>query len=137
VPRIDNTLPNRVLRELEETTMPSATRIAEPSVSDVNNKAEKPVIFISASSHDYGWRNRLKRKIDAYADQIEWWDDSKTETGSPWKDEIEAAIARSRIDVLLLSRSYLASNTATIELSQLNKQRESRGLRLFPIILQD
>jgi hypothetical protein len=101
------------------------------------NTVAKPMVFISASSQDFGWRDRLKSKINAFADRIEWWDDSKIKPSSNWKIEIEAAIERSNVAVVLLSPVYLSSETATSELTQLGQKAKSSGLKLFPIVLQE
>lgn len=97
----------------------------------------KPLIFISASDYNYDWRERIKGKLDQYVDQIEWWDDSRIDPSQNWKVEIDAAIARTSIAVVLLSNAYLESDTATSELVSLGELAEANKLKLFPILLED
>lgn len=99
----------------------------------------KPLVFISANRSDYDWRDRLKNKIDAYGDQVEWWDDSKTawRPASTWKPLTKLAMERAVVVVVLLSPAYLTSDISTSELMQLGEQADSRGLKLFPILLEE
>ncbi|HSS75702.1 MAG TPA: P-loop NTPase fold protein [Thermoanaerobaculia bacterium] len=92
-----------------------------------------PLVFISASHKDDEWRQRLRAELQA--EQIEWWDDSRLPAGSLWETEIEAAIERAAVAVVLLSPNYLSSDTATKELTQLGLLAASDRLSLFPIVL--
>jgi hypothetical protein len=97
---------------------------------------EKPLVFISANQKDYAWRESLKAKLNNYSD-IEWWDDSRIPTGTKWRDEIEVAINRACVAVVLISPAYLTSVTATSELIRLGQQAEGgNSLTLFPILLE-
>ena len=99
--------------------------------------AAKPLVFISASHKDKAWRGRLKTKLDAFADQIEWWDDSKLQTSTEWPKQIEDAIKSARIAIILLSPDYVASSSARSELQRLKRGQRAGSLRLFPILLHD
>lgn len=93
-------------------------------------------VFISASKEDYPWRDRLKAKLDSRKVRVGWWDDSKIETGSDWQAEIDSAIRRASVAVILLSPTYLKSKTATDELTRLmQRNEEEKALRLFPIVV--
>jgi hypothetical protein len=98
----------------------------------------KPLVFISASKTDCSWRDRLKGKAGERSDvlPVDWWDDSRIQPGREWKDEIEAAIQRASMAVILLSPAYLSSDNAGSELGRLSKEVESRGLRLFPVLVE-
>src|ERR1041384_1881604 len=96
----------------------------------------KPLVFISAAHENYAWRNRLESKLDRYADQIEWWDDSKIPPGDQWEPEINGAIERASVAVVLFSNAYLNSKVARTELGHLIELAGLQRLRLFPIILE-
>ena len=99
-------------------------------------KREKPLVFISASRTDSVWREYLKTKLAEYADQVQWWDDSRIEPGQDWRAAIDAAIQRASVAVIFISNAYLASQTATPELRRLGEET-AKKLRLFPILLED
>lgn len=104
---------------------------AEPSATE-----QKPLVFISAAHENYAWRNRLESKLDHYADQIEWWDDSKTTPGEPFEIQITGAIERASVAVVLFSNAYLKSNVAISELDHLIELAARNRLKLFPIALE-
>jgi serine/threonine protein kinase len=72
-------------------------------------------IFVCYSHQDMRWFKRLKASLDAgvYQKSFEIWSDQHIEPGVDWKREIEAAIASSRIALLLVSKHFLASNFIT------------------------
>lgn len=103
----------------------------------VTRGTTKPLVFISASHKDSEWRQLIEQTLENYNKDIEWWDDSKLEPGIPWEAEIEAAIARTLIAVVLLSPDYLDSRNAIVELVHLRAQSKSGRLTLFPIVVRD
>lgn len=68
--------------------------------------------FISYSHVDEDYLKRLKVHLKPleriYA--FEAWDDRRIKPGQKWKDEIESAIQRSKVIILLLSADFLASD---------------------------
>lgn len=104
-----------------------------------SDPASKPLVFISANRSDFDWRDRLKNKIDAYGDQVKRWDDSQTawRPASTATRLIKGAMERAVVAVVLLSPAYLTSDTTKSELMQLGEQADSRGLKLFPILLEE
>jgi TIR domain len=69
-------------------------------------------IFVSYSHNDVKWRDVLQKQLGAgiYAQAFEMWSDHRIEIGTNWRQEIEAAIASSRIALLLVSRDFLRSD---------------------------
>jgi hypothetical protein len=71
-------------------------------------------VFISyahAAEQETGWVGRIRTHLQglSFSANLEWWDDSKLDPGDKWHREIEAAIARSRVAILVLTADFLAS----------------------------
>jgi serine/threonine protein kinase len=88
---------------------------AHNSVERVGAMREK--LFISYSHRDVAWLDMLHDKLGTgiYADAFEMWSDKDIESGKNWHETIEAAIASSRIALLLVSRHFLRSDFAIRE----------------------
>ena len=104
---------------------------------------KKPLVFISAARKNSAWRERLTKKLDGYADLIEWWDSSKIprdqydyEKDQPDAAIARAAIARASVAVILFSYAYLNSDLARAEFEDLEKRAEADKLKLFPVIFE-
>jgi hypothetical protein len=81
----------------------------------------KPTIFISYSHKDepdplspsleFRWLTFVKSHLSPAAehDLIELWDDSRIDGGNEWREEIDRALERCDICILLVSRYSLSS----------------------------
>lgn len=102
-------------------------------------KAEKINIFISYAHADKKWLDRLEIHLKAlkrYFSDIEYWDDTKLKGGDKWKQEIEKAIAKANVAILLVSTDYLASDfVASDEVPPLLRKAEEEGTRILPLIV--
>ncbi len=56
------------------------------------------------------WLNKLKRHFKPFGNKIDFWDDSKIQSGQKWLDEIEKALSEATVAILLLSPDFFASD---------------------------
>lgn len=74
--------------------------------------------------------------LSRYFDNIEYWDDTKIKGGDKWKKEIEDAIKKANVAILLISTDFLSSDfISTDELPPLLRKAEEEGTRILPLIV--
>ena len=75
------------------------------SIKPPQPQAERDQIFISYSHRDKHWLEQINTHItpSVKANKVKPWDDTAIETGDDWEAAINAAIARARVAVLLVS----------------------------------
>ena len=76
-------------------------------------------IFVSYSHADRDWLDRLRTHLAPYVrgEGLDLWDDTKITPGSNWAVEIDEALGKARVAVLLVSPDFLASEfVARVEL---------------------
>jgi TIR domain-containing protein len=95
-------------------------------------------VFISYSHKDSKWLSRLKTHLSPFErnDTIHVWEDTKIKTGRDWRQEIEQALEKTKIAVLMISADFLASDfIMDNELPSLFEAARENGAIIMPIIL--
>ena len=104
-----------------------------------NELEEKLDIFISYSHADSEWLSLLNTHLKALSkkyNKIEPWDDTKLQAGVKWKEEIEKALSKSKIAILLVSKNFLASDfIQSEEVPKILKNASENGTMVFPVII--
>jgi hypothetical protein len=96
-------------------------------------------IFISYSHLDEEEKNELLRHLSVLRHQelFDLWSDDRIKVGEPWKTEIEDALIRARVAILLVTKNFLNSdfilNQEVPEILEHHKQE----LTIIPVIARD
>lgn len=91
-------------------------------------------LFISYSTADVAFVQALMRELDA--EGVPYWSDRKIEAGARWIDEIDSAVKRASVFVLLISPGFLASDFALMEAGMAVGRAHESGARIVPILLR-
>ena len=95
-----------------------------------------PRIFISYSHKDRKVKERLVTHLNVPAADV--WDDSLIKPGDDWFTEIERAMNRADVAILLISADFLTSRfILDKEVPVLLERRQSEGLLVYPILVED
>jgi V8-like Glu-specific endopeptidase len=119
-------------------TQNSNTSIGRASGSD--SEEERNLIFISYARDDQtdeNWRKRLEPFLRAVVQgsNLDIWHDDRIQAGSDWMAEINLALTRTRVAVLLIGPNFLISEfILNQELPPLLEAAASKGARIFPLI---
>ncbi|HVG09871.1 MAG TPA: toll/interleukin-1 receptor domain-containing protein [Thermoanaerobaculia bacterium] len=91
----------------------------------------RPTVFLSYSHQDEDWKDRVATALKALElqNELEVWDDRRITAGDGWFAEIEQAINRAAVAVLLISSDFLASGFIRgTEVPHLLKRHQEEGL---------
>src|SRR4051794_18392681 len=99
---------------------------------------ERTQVFISYSSSDREWLTRVRTHLSVLERRqlIDVWSDANIEIGFVWQQEIEAALSKARIAVLLISPAFLASKYVwEMEMPRII-EHSKKGMDILPLILR-
>jgi serine/threonine protein kinase len=89
-------------------------------------------VFISYSHQDTEWMERFRTQLAVIKDRLEIWSDERIESGEDWRVEIDSAIARARVALLLASADFLNSKfILNEELPKILKRHQEKDLFLY------
>lgn len=97
-----------------------------------------PTVFISYSHRNEDYKDRLVVHLKALqlGDSLEEWDDRRIQPGDAWLPEIQAAVERASIAVMLVSADFLASDfIQRQEVPEILERRGKEGLRVISVIV--
>ena len=119
---------------------PSIAPPAATEAAHADMPQQRSSVFISYAHDDQPdgeWRERLNTYLSPFRDQFDVWDDSRIRTGADWRGEINLALKRARVAVLLVGPHFLASDfIKKNELPPLLDAAKHASVRILPIITQ-
>jgi len=110
----------------------------EESEDDLDGE-EATKVFISYSHSDRNWLDRIRIHLKPLerSNKIDLWSDEKIKSGMDWKDEIENALAKARVALLLISADFLASDfIVEDELPHLLEKASQNETIILPLIVK-
>jgi len=137
---IDNS--NKVKQELiksdnRDTIVPNYLSHEIEPESKSNNRDS---VFISYAHKDQaqsGWHERLELYLSGipHIGQRRVWQDGRIQAGAEWRKEIQSALSKTKVAVLLIGPYFLNSSFINEEeLPNILKAAEDEGVKVFPII---
>lgn len=115
-----------------------ARRYEDPAITG-STKPERRNVFVSYSHTDKEFLDGLLLHLKPLEKSglIDAWSDQRIKAGSLWKEEIEAALARAQVAVLLISPAFLASDfIVDNEMPPILSRAKDEGVRVLPLILR-
>jgi hypothetical protein len=126
------------VRSVAVQAQPASASAAAPEVVSRSASPVRDSVFISYARADQGkrkWRERLRTFLLPFGAELDVWDDSRIETGAEWRTEIDIALKRARVAVLLIGPSFLGSEfIKKNELPPLLNAAAAEGVVVLPLI---
>lgn len=102
-------------------------------------RQKRDQVFVSYSHADSDHLQRLKVHLRPFERQsrVDVWSDAKIKAGQQWRKEIETALGRAAVAILMISADFLASDfVSDNELPPLLEAAQSDGVKILPVILK-
>jgi hypothetical protein len=129
-----------VAEERSKTLTPRSPETSVPEVVDPSLKQPRDSIFISYAHADQDrvdWRERVRTFLGPVERRVRvmTWDDSLIRSGTDWRADIELALSRARVAILLVGPRFLSSEfIQSHELPRLLAAARGEGVTVFPVI---
>ena len=135
--RADNrNLPATDLPRLHRDWVFKEHRFASGSEADIGARKGSPV-FVSYARADSAYLARVLvhlRPLER-SGRIELWHDGKLAAGRPWRTELDRALMRASVAVLIVSANFMASDFIyESELPPLARRARAEGVSIFPVV---
>ena len=96
-------------------------------------------VFVSYSHEDKEFLEKLRKHLSLLERRnIKVWTDKDIAPGMKWRDEISAALAKTKVAVLMISTDFLTSSfIADKELPPLLAAASNHGVKILPVLVKD
>lgn len=102
-------------------------------------RTQRPSIFVSYCHSDGKLKDKVIQHLNVLGDEgpLDHWVDTRLAGGDDWRREIDEAINRARLIVLLVSTAFLGSGfIRSVEVPAALRRRREEGVRLYPILVR-
>jgi TIR domain len=96
-------------------------------------------VFVSYSHKDKAWLELLRTHLAPLVREgmVYIWDDTQIQAGALWREELDAALERARVAVLMISADFLGSAfIRDNELPPLLTAADADGCHVLPLLLR-
>lgn len=101
---------------------------------------KRPLIFLSYNQNDEHDKQKLltQLRVSVSHYDVDLWSDDRIRAGGNWRREIDEAISKAQLAILLITADYLTSNfILDVEVPKLLERHNNEGMSIFPVIARE